>query len=153
MVGILAATLAACASDPKNVAGDMPIIESETQVSSGGHDMHAGHDMHGDHDMHGGVHGTMPSQFGGPYQSMGALGSGTALVPADSPGYMWHFDLPFVDEDRQSCMAHGEFKFSYNNQGGRRGAKQFAVSELAHVHVRVQGQFHQCLHAQGNVYL
>lgn len=126
LAGMLAATLAACASDPKSASPGVPIVDSDREMATAhdmhaGHEMHAGHDMHSGHDMHGGTHGTMPSQFGGPYQSMGALGSGTALVPADSPGYMWHFNLPFVDEDRQSCMAHGEFKFSYNNQGGRRG--------------------------------
>lgn len=95
------------------------------------HSHHSEHSGHSDHSGHSGHSGNinsppvMPSQFGGPYQSMGALGSGTALVPADSPGYMWHFNLPFGDQEDQSCMAHGEFKLSFNSQGGPRGVSAF----------------------------
>lgn len=73
-----------------------------------------------DHSAH--QHHAMTSQFGGPYQSMTAIGSGTSLIPADSPAYMWHFNL---FDDRARCMAHGELKASFDSQGGPRGVSRF----------------------------
>ncbi len=113
----------------------MVLLPTSVNAESG-HPGHSEHSEHSEHSGHMHLHEpkdsksalslpVMPSQFGGPYQSMGALGSGTALVPADSPGYMWHFNLPFVDQKDQSCMAHGEFKLSFNNQGGPRGVSAF----------------------------
>lgn len=119
--------LAGCSSLPKQG------LSSENKEL--GHDMSTmpGHDMssmpgHQHQDQHKHKHETadgdyskaepMPSNFGGPYQRMNAIGSGTSLIPADSPAYMWHFNL---FEDKANCMAHAELKASFNSQGGPRG--------------------------------
>ncbi|HND69983.1 MAG TPA: hypothetical protein PL112_24450, partial [Candidatus Obscuribacter sp.] len=64
LAGALVATLAACASDPKSASPGVPIVDSDSEMTTGhdmhgGHDMHSGHDMHGGHDMHSGhdMHG------------------------------------------------------------------------------------------------
>ena len=120
--------------DMSGMKHDMPGMEHD--MSGMEHDMSGmKHDMPGmEHDMSGMHHhhevvdgnylkaGVMPSQFGGPYQAMNAIGSGTSLMPADSPAYMWHFGL---FDDQVSCMAHGELKLSYDNQGGPRGVSRF----------------------------
>ena len=36
-------------------------------------------------------HEMMSTVSGGPFRSMMAIGSGTSLMPASSPGYMWHW--------------------------------------------------------------
>jgi hypothetical protein len=64
----------------------------------------------------------MFSNFGGPYERMTAIGSGTSIIPADSPGYMWHFQML---DGRANCMAHAELKASFNSQGGARGVSAF----------------------------
>ncbi|HXU08938.1 MAG TPA: c-type cytochrome, partial [Blastocatellia bacterium] len=43
-------------------------------------DPHAGHQMNS----------MMSTITGGPFKSMTAIGSGTSLLPASTPGYMWH---------------------------------------------------------------
>lgn len=92
---------------------DMPGMQHDDQ--SNGDSDHMGHSDH-----------SMSSQFGGHYQSMAALGSGTALLPADSPSYMWHFTLPGLsDQVKQNCMAHGELKLSFDHQGGPRGVSRW----------------------------
>src|SRR5262245_9904161 len=55
-------------------------------------------DPHAEHDMSAmkkeGVeaeHEMMSTVSGGPFRSMMAIGSGTSLMPASSPGYMWHW--------------------------------------------------------------
>ena len=69
---------------------------------------HSGHDMKS-HEMAGTV-------TGGPYRSMHSIGSGTSLLPASSPGNMWHW----VANDWM-IMAHGDLKVGFNHQGGPRG--------------------------------
>jgi mono/diheme cytochrome c family protein len=75
----------------------------------------AGHDMSkmsGNHDMNS----MMSTITGGPFQSMLAIGSGTSLLPASSPGYMWHWM-----KGDWMVMAHGDIKMGLNHQGGPRG--------------------------------
>jgi len=58
----------------------------------------------------------MSTVTGGPFRSMNALGSGTALQPASTPVSGWHF-MP----GEWMVMLHGELKIGYNHQGGPRG--------------------------------
>ena len=69
-------------------------------------DLHAGHNMSN----------MMTTITGGPFQSMMAIGSGTSLLPASSPGYMWHWM-----KDNWMIMTHGDLKVGFNHQGGPRG--------------------------------
>jgi hypothetical protein len=78
---------------------------------------HAGHDMSGKHGNLG--MGAMTTLNGGPFQSMNAIGSGTSLLPASTPGYMWH-----VMRDDWFIMAHGDLKAGWNHQGGPRGVNK-----------------------------
>jgi mono/diheme cytochrome c family protein len=78
-------------------------------------DDHAEHDMSkmsGNHDMNS----MMSTITGGPFQSMQAIGSGTSLLPATTPGYMWHWM-----KGDWMIMAHGDVKVGFNHQGGPRG--------------------------------
>ncbi|MFY9610843.1 MAG: c-type cytochrome [Blastocatellia bacterium] len=70
---------------------------------------HAGHDMKA----------MMSTITGGPFRSMTAIGSGTSLMPASSPGYMWHWM-----KDNWMIMAHGDLKAGFNHQGGPRGVNK-----------------------------
>jgi mono/diheme cytochrome c family protein len=67
---------------------------------------HAGHDMSA----------MMSTITGGPFKAMQAIGSGTSLLPASSPGYMWHWM-----KGDWMIMAHGDLKVGVNHQGGPRG--------------------------------
>lgn len=58
----------------------------------------------------------MVSVTGGPYRSFLAMGSGTSIVPASSPGYMWHFT-----RGDWVLMLMGDLKFGLNYQSGPRG--------------------------------
>jgi mono/diheme cytochrome c family protein len=81
-------------------------------------DDHAGHDMSkmsGNHDMSS----MMTTITGGPFQSMHAIGSGTSLLPATTPGYMLHW----MNGDWM-IMAHGDVKLGFNHQGGPRGVNK-----------------------------
>ncbi|HEV8487453.1 MAG TPA: c-type cytochrome [Blastocatellia bacterium] len=70
---------------------------------------HAGHDMN-----------AMTSTItGGPFRSMSAIGSGTSLMPASAPGYMWHWM-----KDDWMIMAHSDLKIGFNHQGGPRGVNK-----------------------------
>src|SRR5262249_60526411 len=69
--------------------------ENETQA---GHGQHAGHDKAGNLTVAGGAHAghdmtsdMMATVTGGPFRSMRALGSGTALQPVSTPMYAWMF--------------------------------------------------------------
>ena len=75
---------------------------------------HHDHDM-GDHDMAA----MMTTLTGGPYQSMHAIGSGTSLLPASSPAYMWHWMA-----GEWMLMLHGDLKVGFNHQGGPRGVNK-----------------------------
>jgi mono/diheme cytochrome c family protein len=82
------------------------------------HDMRSGgaqpsrESQHSDHSMRG----MMTTVTGGPFRSMRALGSGTALQPASTPVYAWMF-MP----GEWMAMLHGELKVGFNHQGGPRG--------------------------------
>ncbi len=83
-----------------------------------GHDMGAmkgNHEMKGDHDMGE----MMTTVTGGPFKSMMAIGSGTSLLPASTPGYMWHRMA-----GDWMVMAHGDIKIGFNHQGGPRGVNK-----------------------------
>jgi hypothetical protein len=91
------------------------------QPQDAGHDMtkmdnqradHNHADPHGGHDMNA----MMPTVIGGPFKSMTAIGSGTSLMPASAPGYMWHWM-----KGAWMIMAHSDLKLGYNHQGGPRG--------------------------------
>jgi mono/diheme cytochrome c family protein len=69
-------------------------------------DVHAGHDLSG----------MMETVTGGPFRSMHAVGSGTALQPASTPMAAWHW-MP----GEWMLMLHGELKAGFNHQGGPRG--------------------------------
>ncbi len=58
----------------------------------------------------------MTTITGGPFKSMMALGSGTSLLPASSPGYMWHWM-----KGDWMIMLHGDLKAGFNHQAGPRG--------------------------------
>jgi mono/diheme cytochrome c family protein len=72
-------------------------------------DAHAGHQMTG-------MNAMMNTITGGPFKSMTAIGSGTSLLPASTPGYMWH-----KMAGDWMLMAHGNLVFGFNHQGGPRG--------------------------------
>lgn len=58
----------------------------------------------------------MNSITGGPFHNHLAIGSGTSILPASSPGYMWYF----TPRD-WTIMIHGEFKLGFNYQRKPRG--------------------------------
>ena len=85
-------------------------------------------DPHSEHDMStmkkegaeaGHEHEMMSTVSGGPFRSMMAIGSGTSLMPASSPGYMWHWI-----KDGWMVMAHGDIKVGFNHQGEPRGVNK-----------------------------
>ncbi|MFN7947749.1 MAG: hypothetical protein U0Z53_20540 [Blastocatellia bacterium] len=68
-------------------------------------------------------HAAMTTLTGGPFRSMNAIGSGTALQPASTPMTGWHFS-----RGEWLLMLHGELKAGFNQQGGARGVGK-AVSQ------------------------
>jgi hypothetical protein len=72
-------------------------------------DPDAGHDMNA----------MMSTITGGPFRSMSAIGSGTSLMPASAPAYMWHWM-----KDDWMIMAHTDLKVGFNHQGGPRGVNK-----------------------------
>jgi len=62
---------------------------------------------------------SMVTITGGPFKSMSAIGSGTSLLPATSPGYMWHWM-----KGDWMIAAHGDLKIGFNHQGGPRGVNK-----------------------------
>ena len=76
------------------------------------HSSHDASDEHSGHDMSA----MMTTVTGGPFKSMHAMGSGTSLLPASSPGFMWHW----MKSDWM-IAAHGDLKIGFNHQGGPRG--------------------------------
>jgi mono/diheme cytochrome c family protein len=114
---------------PEPNAHDMSKMGEE---NAGTGDAHSGHDMskmgkekagtgdaHSGHDMNGAMNDMMSTITGGPFRSMSAVGSGTSLMPASAPGYMWHWM-----KDDWMIMAHGDLKAGFNNQGGARGVSK-----------------------------
>lgn len=106
----------------EHVGHDHRSPDSLSPATQGGENKHGTHQHHGDASGDFLKSEPMFSNFGGPYERMTAIGSGTSLIPADSPAYMWHFNL---FEDRARCMAHAELKASFDSQGGRRGVSRF----------------------------
>lgn len=93
-----------------------PAKQSDEMKHDGsGHDMsnmgneHAGHDMNA----------MMSTVTGGPFKSMHSIGSGTSLLPASTPGYMWHWM-----KGDWMIMAHGNLIAGFNHQGGPRGVNK-----------------------------
>jgi mono/diheme cytochrome c family protein len=72
-------------------------------------------DPHGAHNLNA----MMSTITGGPFRSMSAVGSGTSLMPASGPGYMWHWM-----KNDWMIMAHGDLKAGFNHQGGPRGVNK-----------------------------
>jgi hypothetical protein len=70
---------------------------------------------HDNHDMNS----MMSSITGGPFKSMHAIGSGTSLLPASSPGFMWSWM-----KGDWMIAAHGDLKIGFNHQGGPRGVNK-----------------------------
>jgi mono/diheme cytochrome c family protein len=68
--------------------------------------------VHAEHSMAG----KLTTITGGPFRSMRALGSGTALQPASTPVYARMY-MP----GEWMVMLHGELKAGFNHQGGPRG--------------------------------
>ncbi|HEY2933725.1 MAG TPA: hypothetical protein VGK99_18470 [Acidobacteriota bacterium] len=61
----------------------------------------------------------MTTETGGPFKAMEAIGSGTSLQPATTPGYMRHWM-----KDGWMVMLHGDLKVGFNHQGGPRGVNK-----------------------------
>ncbi|HVF92187.1 MAG TPA: cytochrome c [Blastocatellia bacterium] len=86
---------------------------AQTKGEAGAGDDHAGHDMSGAHAAGGSM---MSTVTGGPFRSLHAIGSGTSLLPATSPGFMGYWSA-----GDWMVMAHGDLKIGVNHQGGPRG--------------------------------
>src|SRR5437588_1980282 len=72
------------------------------------------HEMPG-HDMNA----MMSTITGGPFKSMSAIGSGTSLVPSNTPGYMWHWM-----KGGWMIVGHGNLIAGFNHEGGPRGVNK-----------------------------
>ena len=83
-----------------------------------GHAQHSATQQHGEHDAHG------MKAFLGPYP-MTREGSGTSWVPDATPHEGIHGR--FGD---WSTMAHAQFNFVYDNQGGPRGGEKAFISGM-----------------------
>ena len=88
---------------------------SQHDMSKMGNEPAGSGDVHGGHDMNA----MLSTITGGPFRSMSAVGSGTSLMPATGPGYMWHWM-----KDDWLIMAHGDLKVGFNHQGGARGVNK-----------------------------
>ena len=96
-------------AEPHNQqAGEMKQEMPSHEMSKMGSE-HAGHDMNA----------MMSTITGGPFRSMSAIGSGTSLMPASTPGFMWRWM-----KDDWMIMAHGDLKAGFNHQGGPRGVNK-----------------------------
>ncbi|HKP13119.1 MAG TPA: hypothetical protein VJZ91_13460 [Blastocatellia bacterium] len=102
------------AAQPPSQPTDKPQAESHTHTMPTQADPHAGHHKGG----HGGGTG-MTTLTGGPFQAMSAIGSGTSLLPATAPGYMWHWM-----KGGWMLMLHGNLAAGFNHQGGPRGVNK-----------------------------
>ena len=93
---------------PKQDAAPHDMSKMRNEGTAGG-DPHAGHAMNA----------AMSTITGGPFRSMSAIGSGTSLLPATAPGYMWHWM-----KDSWLIMGHGDIKVGFNHQGDPRGVNK-----------------------------
>ncbi|MBS2008765.1 MAG: hypothetical protein JST01_17075 [Cyanobacteria bacterium SZAS TMP-1] len=89
--GILLLTLSGCATNGPKPAVEPSGKDDQSMENMDMHDMHH-MDMHDMHHMHHHEEGgnllqaaPMHSNFGGPYERMNAIGSGTSIMPADPP--------------------------------------------------------------------
>ena len=99
-----------------------PTQPGEMKQDTAAHDMSSmGKEQGGMGDMHAGpdMNAMMSTITGGPFKSMTAIGSGTSLMPASTPGYMWHWM-----KDDWMIMAHGDLKTGFDHQGGPRGVNK-----------------------------
>jgi mono/diheme cytochrome c family protein len=103
------------AKTPAQQSGETKHDMTADHMSKTGKDAGAAENEHSGHDMAA----MMSTITGGPFRSMSAIGSGTSLMPATSPGYMWHW----VKND-WIIMAHGDLKAGFNHQGGPRGVNK-----------------------------
>jgi mono/diheme cytochrome c family protein len=102
------------AAEPQHRHGEQPATTPPAKPQG----EHAGHEMSktpGGHD----AASMMSTIAGGPFKSMHAMGSGTSLLPATTPGYMWMW----MKRDWM-IMAHTEIKIGFNHQGGPRGVNK-----------------------------
>jgi mono/diheme cytochrome c family protein len=100
---------------PAQQPGELKNDPSKHDMSKMGEDKAGIGDVHSGHDMSG----MMGTITGGPFRSMSAVGSGTSLMPASAPGYMWHWM-----KDDWMIMAHGNLIAGFNHQGGARGVNK-----------------------------
>jgi hypothetical protein len=123
---LLCASIPGLAQEPKGHEQHPHPAGQKQQKHPPDHEQHpqpTGHEQHpaGEH--------THPAEdneaAGGPFKAMNAIGSGTSLLPASSPGYMfmsthgpWHL------------MVHGELKVGFNHQGGPRGVSKLESQNM-----------------------
>ncbi|MFY9554153.1 MAG: c-type cytochrome [Blastocatellia bacterium] len=100
---------------PAQQPGEMKQDTSAHDMSKMGKETGGTGDVHSGHDMNA----MMSTITGGPFRSMTAIGSGTSLMPASTPGYMWH-----LMKNDWMIMAHGDLKVGFNHQGGPRGVNK-----------------------------
>lgn len=100
---------------PAQQPGEMKRDTSAHDMSKMGKETGGTGDAYTAHDMSA----MMSTITGGPFRSMSAIGSGTSLMPASTPGYMWNW----VKKDWM-MMAHGDLKVGFNHQGGPRGVNK-----------------------------
>jgi hypothetical protein len=103
---------------PPHEQTDKPPHDMSKHDMSKKDDEHTGHDMSGKHGGHD-ANVMMSTITGGPFRTMTAIGSGTSLVPATSPGYMWHWM-----KGDWMLMLHGNLIAGFNHQGGPRGVNK-----------------------------
>jgi mono/diheme cytochrome c family protein len=104
---------------PAKQPGEIREDPSKHDMSRMGKESAGTGDAHSGHDMNGPMNDMMSTITGGPFRSMSAVGSGTSLMPASAPGYMWHWM-----KDDWMIMAHGDLKAGFNDQGGARGVSK-----------------------------
>jgi mono/diheme cytochrome c family protein len=102
------------AAQPAAQSTAKPATEKTTEKATEASHTHGANSAAG-HDMSA----MMSTITGGPFKSMQAMGSGTSLLPASSPGYMWHWM-----KGDWMIMAHGDLKVGLNHQGGPRGVNK-----------------------------
>lgn len=104
----------------KGTSDSQPQKSGPETVSAHEHEHHAQPAIQKEHtagdSQHNHAEMSMGSTFGGPDKSMNALGSGTSLVPADTPAYMLH-----GNKGGWSIMAHDDIRAGINSQMGPRG--------------------------------
>jgi mono/diheme cytochrome c family protein len=87
----------------------------EVKHDAAAHDMSKMDNQQAGHDRNA----MMSTVTGGPFKSLHAIGSGTSLLPASVPGYMWRWM-----KGDWMIMAHGNLIAGFNHQGGPRGVNK-----------------------------